>query len=292
MATIIPSESINNKINRFYNNRSSIAHTNKYIVGFYGPKVTAAVNTISNIIGADIAKKLLRIGSASSPIDKETNIECNFVELQWECSDITIPTGDLIVDKSSHFFDFEKAIKHSYILGIQDIGELKMKIVDTKEMIWYQFFNAIKNSFFDTNYFRPVGSSFNKLACYIQVLQGTGNTSTGNEIGTDGTFNGQLFEFNSIVPVKFDAITLKHNADEPFSFNITFNAPNVFQGTYNKNFAGLRTMTTYATQGNTSTTDIKNFYLTKLEGSHNENYATNYTRIVTEGEKVKLGKYI
>ena len=261
------------RINSFYSTGSSIALTNKYIVGFFGHKVTAAVNILISKNTTINVKELLR----AEPFISEDYSGWR-VELAWECSRVSIPKGDVTVEKSTHYFDAEKAVKHPFITGVQDTAELTFNITDTKEMIWYQFFNALKNSFFDPFRFRPVGSSFNKLACYVGVIQGTGNKSgSSSDDDTTGQMISQLFEFNSIVPSKFNQIKLSHDSVEPLKLDITFVVPNVFQSTYNVSFAGMRNITGYAVD-NVVTTDIKTYYKDNLETDSTAMYASAYSR--------------
>ena len=241
------------RINTFYSQGSSIALLNKYIVGFYGENVTSAVQILKNkiknnesIAASTDADKYIKDLLRTSPT---LNNKYTGVELLWECSSVSIPKGDVTVEKSTHYFDTVKAVKHPFVTGVQDTAELTITITDTKEMIWYQFFNALKNSFFNPEYFRPVGSSFNKLACYVGIIQGTGNNSkVTTDQDTEGQLLSQLFEFNSIVPSKFGEIKPSHDSAEPLKFSITFVVPNVFQGTYNTVFKGMRNVSgsTYA----------------------------------------------
>ena len=246
------------RINNFYSQGSSVALINKYIIGFYGANVASAVAILKHKIDNNET-----IALTSDAVDgllrTSTDNGLTGVELQWECSSVSIPKGDVTVEKATHYFDTLKAVKHPYVTGVQETAELTLTITDTKEMIWYQFFNALKNSFFNPDYFRPVGSSFNKVACYVGIIQGTGNLAeSSNDQDVKGQIVSQLFEFNSIVPSKFGEIKPSHDSADPLKFSITFVVPNVFQGTYNTVFKGMRNVTgtgsTYAVGTNNKLT--------------------------------------
>ena len=236
------------RVQAFYDN-GSVFTKNKYIVGFYGPYVNSAIEymklmavkdrTNNNKTFKDTAIYKTSLDNWLSTFWDSTN---RVLEMRWNCKSITLPTVKLDVEKSPHAFDAIKALQYPVVKGATH-GNITIDVVDERNMMWYQFFNTLKNRFFTPQVLKP-RSSFQKLSMFAIALQdGVMDQKSKDEHGLTrnniDAYPAQVFEYNSIVPISSGDIKLEQQAGSILEFSIEFMAPDTFQGTFNRDFKGL-----------------------------------------------------
>jgi len=268
-------EDISTRIEQFYNN-GSILVDNKYIVGLYGENVKNAISKME--------KESKRIPASNTPTINQKQIfrgrndgikiplntyermftrwkdtfvtkkkERDEVELRWAVNNVRIPMVTPIII-NDFAMDTIKSLWYPIITGAKANGTITLTIVEERGMGMYQFFNALMNQFFVPQVLKPK-SSFQKVSMYIIILNGeyiTTKTSDKKSKTNIIDIPLQVFEFNSIVPKTISKLTFKQDEKaDKVTFNISFDAPNIFQGTYKSTtMKGLMDNTTDTTHFN------------------------------------------
>ena len=276
-------EDISTRIESFYNN-GSILTDNKYIVGLYGENVLNALSELSDKASDRTAFKGRNDGIKIPENTytkmfnrwRETFVSTGFdeVELRWAVNNVKIPIVKPTTD-SSFSMDTVKSLWYPIVTGAQKTDTVTLSIVEERGMGFYQFFNALMNQFFTPQVLKPK-SSFQKISMYIIILNGeyissqkdanikdyVDQLAQGRVIGISKEVKKniidiplQIFEFNSIVPKDISPLVFKQD-DKPskVSFTVTFEAPNLFQGSYKTTtLKGLMDRTTDRTNFNEAT---------------------------------------
>ena len=266
------------RIGNFFDH-GSIHVPNKFVVGFWGSAVTGAIQYLSDYAGndpflgvnkrvkglnlyTDILNRWLAIhcpdlqrsseASGTTGLDRSTIKNISSVELLWACESVTFPGSVTPKIDSEMRMDTYKTIAYPVITGHSGPGEIQLTITEDRTMMFYQFFNAMMNQFFDPMILKP-RSSFHKLGMYVIVIDGY---DTPNKYGYKRDYitkddNGQdyfvvedvplqLFEFNSIVLSDIGTLKYGNSSDaKAATFNVTLKAPNLFQDAF-KTTANLR----------------------------------------------------
>lgn len=208
------------------------------------------------------------------------------VELRWAVKNVKIPTVKPVIN-TDFSLDHTKNLWYPVVTGLQKTDKVTLTIVEERGMGMYQFFNALMNEFYFTRVLKPK-SSFHKLAMYVIILNGEYIKS---EAGLDlANFNVanprsklglteekthiidiplQVFEFNSIVPTDIGSLTFKADSPSLVTFDVTFEAPNIFQGSYKSTtMKGLMDGTTDSSLFNSAATDKNEILDTVGEYKH------------------------
>lgn len=250
------------RITEFYGN-SSIYRPNKFLVGFYGEYVDQAVNklgldsrternpnnqfngNIKQEKGTDINNQALNLWKSRHYSQSDSQ-----VELKWACSDVNIPSVQTRVE-SQLMIDSIKSIEYPLVMGHTGIQQVTIEITENRNLMFYQFFNALMNRFFTPQILKP-RSSIHKLGMYIAVLQedfvipqGIQENDVQRTKDLDAVVS-QVFEFNSIVIKGIPELNFNNNIKGPLKYSIKFDVPNAFQGSFKTSktsFKGLRNNT-------------------------------------------------
>jgi len=249
------------RIDDFYGN-SSVFRTNRFLVGFYGEYVRQAIKKLesdakterynSNVFSGN--QKLafgehIYLNALDRWKELHYNAEEEQVELKWTCESVTIPNTQVSIGNTKLLLDSVKSIKYPFITsGTDSIEKISINIIDTRDLMMYQFFNALLNRFFTPQILKP-RSSFHKLGMYVAVLQEDFVKSGGIKENTefrDADLDAvvkQIFEFNSIVIDGIPQLTFDQKGESILKYKINFSAPNTFQGSFKTSFKGLRNNT-------------------------------------------------
>jgi hypothetical protein len=195
------------------------------------------------------------------------------IELLWTCKSVTIPQPKAKITQEVSI-DSMKGISYPLIQGVDPSISVKLQLIEDRKMMIYQFFNALQNQFFNTEFLRAK-SSFQKLGIGIKTYH-TGDYET--DVGalvdrynqpvedednratvSNGTNNkpsdvghdlvqSQRFEFNSIVIESLDDIKLTNDVGSMLEYGISFRCPNPFQKEFSEQMLqGIRNNTSYST---------------------------------------------
>lgn len=255
-------KSMQERVDLFLTN-ATIFKPNKYFVGFYGPYLDEAIAKLTeevNEMGRDTPKIQKNTAVHKKALDRWLKLyydsEEKVLDLKWACSNVTVPHVEPGT-KSDTTIDAIKTINYPLIQTYGKTKIVKLNIVEDRNMMMYQFFNALVNRFFSPQILKPK-SSFQKLGMYIAVVQ----EDWVNSQGVNGTYNivnedratirdailedvtVQIFEFNSVVPKGISDFTFSSETPtKKMEFSIGFEVPNTFQDSFKTTFKGLRNNT-------------------------------------------------
>lgn len=266
------------RVASFFNN-ASIHVPNKFVVGFWGDYVTSAIQYLSDYSVTDprlnVPKRVDQINLYSDILYRWLSIHCpeyqqsnqstsinprntikpiTAVELLWACESITFPGSVSPKFNTEMTLDTYKTIPYPVITGHNGPGEVRLTITEDRTLMFYQFFNAMMNQFFDPLTMKP-RNSFQKLGMYVIVIDGY---DTPNKYGYKRDYvtkddNGndyfvvqdvplQVFEFNAVVLSDIGTLKYGNSSDaKSATFDVTLKAPNLFQDAFKTtgNFRGL-----------------------------------------------------
>lgn len=272
------------RISQVYNN-GSIHVPNKYIVGLWGEAIRGAVQYMSDYASIDPLKtdstKITNdVRIYSGILSRWINIHCpnisvspasfsngygrdiinkiDTVELLWACEKISFPSTITPTFDDKMMLDTYKNVKYPIVTGHSGPGSITLTITEDRTLMFYQFFNAIMNQFFDPLILKA-RSSIHKMGIYIMSLDGFDfpgikeNTidERGLIRGEDDNINGvgytisdvplQVFEFNSVVLESVGNLSYEYGADKKATFEVKIKAPNLFQDAFKTmgNFRGM-----------------------------------------------------
>lgn len=278
------------RVSRMYS-KASIHTANKFIVGFWGDAVNSAIQYLSdyavfdplisssakiydnNRIYSGILTEWLNIhcpgislskSSFSNGYARDVIKSVDAIELLWACEKISFP--GTVTPKTSDVISMDtyKNIKYPIITGHSGPGSISLTITEDRMLMFYQFFNALMNQFFNPLILKA-RSSIHKLGMYIIVLDGfsfanteenlyfteTGMVRDQTEEAPAGWHIGeaplQVFEYNSVIlenvgELSYDSTNITSKA----SYSIKIKAPNLFQDAFKtmQNFRGLKNNST------------------------------------------------
>jgi len=244
-------------IDEFYGN-ASIYRPNKFLVGFYGEYVRQAIEKLESDAKFERLASNQYTGNIKTSLGdtvyltaldrwkvKHYHKKEEQVELKWTCTDVDIPNVQASVD-NSYMIDSIKSIRYPLVKSAaDDVQQVKIGIMEDRNLMMYQFFNALMNRFYSPQILKP-RSSFHKLGMYVAVLQedfviprGTKENGVQRDKDLDAVVS-HIFEFNSIVMAGIPTLSFNNRIDQPLTYNLSFYAPNTFQGSFKTSFKGLR----------------------------------------------------
>ena len=173
----------NGLLENFYN-QSTVYVPNKYSVILYGPAVRNTMSVLRKSSEAGRTNVLRGLGDGGSghrevdetsfkrwesyhyekgksihysgyPGAQEQLMSNGAVHMKWACSNITVPTLDTQESDDKIVMDTFKNIKFHIIGDVDSNAQLKMTVTEEKGMMWYQFFNALGNQFFNAKALIP-----------------------------------------------------------------------------------------------------------------------------------------
>lgn len=274
------------RLDRLYSN-GSIHVPNKYIVGLWGEAVGKAIQYLSDYAVIDpLIPSTFKVHNDvriySGILTNWLNRHCpgisiapsafsngygrdivksiDAVELLWACEKISFPGSVTPVFDDKMTLDTYKNVKYPVITGHSGPGSINLTIVEDRTLMFYQFFNAIMNQFFDPLILKP-RSSIHKMGLYMISLDGLSyptdslldenNNLRGLEnTGRTGYYIDevplQVFEFNSVVLESIGEINYEYGAEKKATYSIKIKAPNMFQDAFKtmSNFRGMANNTT------------------------------------------------
>lgn len=253
------------RITDFYGH-SSIYRPNKFLVGFYGEYVDQAIKKLESDsktmrnpdnryngrikeftehnkkdLGTDVYNQALELWKTRHYFESDSQ-----VELKWTCSNVQLPSVQPTVE-SQLLVDSIKSIQYPLVMGHGGLQQVSIEIIEDRNLMMYQFFNALMNRFFTPQILKP-RSSLRKLGMYVAVLQedlvypvgvkeGRSRTESDKDINA---VVSHIFEYNSIVIKGIPELQFNNNIKEPLKYTIKFDVPNAFQGSFKTSFKGLR----------------------------------------------------
>lgn len=274
------------RIERVYN-EGSIHVPNKYIVGLWGEAVVKAIQYMSDYAVIDpliansykvsnderiysgILIKWLRThcpgititpASFNNEYGRDIIQSLHSIELLWACEKITFPGSVIPTFNDKIMLDTYKNVKYPIITGHSGPGSITLQIIEDRTLMFYQFFNAIMNQFFDPLILKA-RSSIHKMGLYMISLDGFDHATTDlfderdylrglDDNGQTGWSIAdvplQVFEFNSIVPESIGDIDYGYGEEKKATYTVKFKAPNMFQDAFKTmgNFRGMANNTT------------------------------------------------
>lgn len=274
------------RINDFYA-YSSIYRPNKFLVGFYGEYVYQAIKKMESDsktmrsannryngkvkeftenykqdLGTDIYNQALTRWKENHYFESDMQ-----VELKWTCSNVTLP-GIHSKIESKMMVDSIKSIEYPLVTGYGGVQQVSLEIIEDRNLMMYQFFNALMNRFFTPQILKP-RSSMHKLGMYVAVLQedlvipqGVQENGTSRHRDINAVVS-HIFEYNSIVIKGIPNLKFSNDSKNILKYEIQFDVPNAFQGSFKTSLKGLR--------DNTSDTAFDANYMQKDGLDYNRN---------------------
>lgn len=243
---------VSSNVDTFYS-ESTIYVPNKYSVILYGEAVLNAISVLNNSSRSN-RSSLGDSNSVHSEIDRESflrwygyhfnpttsygNGTRGALYLKWACSDVTVPAIDIMEAQSQIIMDTFKNIKFDIVTNYDSTSKLSIRVTEEKGMMWYQFFNALNNQFFNAKSL-TARDSLHKLSALVVPLDTNEGASqvTTSRIGYEKL---QHFEYNSIIYNGMgDSLKFSHDNESPVVYNVSFTCPNPFQSSYKKSNKGM-----------------------------------------------------
>ena len=256
-------QSMTERINEYYGS-ASIFKNNMFFVGLWGEYVQSAIGvmeastTQDPFLGSPRSDQTLNVDIYGEALKRwkgthweENNLE---VELKWTCKQIKIPTVESETKKDEFSIDTIKPINYSLTQHYGGVGVVTLTIVEDRNKMLWHFFNTLHNQFYDAQFLTPK-SSFHKLGMYCAVIQGDAlepkkiaaseklegikyeNGTTREKVITD--VPAMVYEFNSAVVTNVGGIEYSQESPGMFTFTVSIEVPNTFQGTFKTQFRGL-----------------------------------------------------
>lgn len=261
------------RINEYYGN-ATIFKNNMFFVGLWGQYVQEAISTMKSSAKKDPANGRDRRGYTKGvyvyqdALDRWLNVynrkdTPDEVELKWTCKNIKIPTVESnFAEGNQYSIDAIKPLSYPLISDYGGSKTVTLTIVDDRNMMMWHFFNTLHNMFYSAQILKP-RSSFHKVGMYCAVIQGDNlptdkvsptERSKGATLETGGTRKqiisdvpAMVYEFNSAVITNVGGIEFKQDSPGMFTFTVSIQVPNTFQGTFKTFFRGLRNNTSDST---------------------------------------------
>ena len=237
---------------------------NRYEVFLYGPYVEEALRVMDRNSFADkyqmtdvkvfpntldyYKKNQFDDWFAHSWDDKEKTL-C----MRWNAKSIEIPGAKA---KTEWFMmDSTKSMEYPVITANDRPTALNLTVLDDSYMMWFQFFNALYNVQFSPLVLKP-RSTLQKFNLYVNmyyeaITMGRSHdtrTFANSRADSDPCITdvdvGQMFEFNSCVLKNAPQAKLSYDDDKQYTFQVSMEYPNSFQGSFKKKFRYLRDNTT------------------------------------------------
>ena len=230
---------------------------NKYHVGFWGDYVAEALrimdrNSFSDKYSLTNTKTFKNTTDAwlkaafNQWADLFYDRDTHVLNMYWAATSVkigeaqsnTVPVAGL---------DTTKGMKYPLIQGDKGPQTITLTIVDDPYMMWYQFFNALYNAQFSPLVLKA-RSTWHKINIAVDLysdattIMRSSNGQLATEAGpyiTDISLN-QMYEFNSAVLTKAPDMKMGFSDDKPFTFTVSFQYPNAFQGTFKQQLRYLR----------------------------------------------------
>lgn len=234
---------------------------NKYHVGFYGPYVDQALMVMDQNSYADKYnltrhkpfydtkdnfRKTLFDQWMRMCYDRSSGV----LNMYWAAKQITIPSPT--AETQPVMMDSTKQIRYPVVKGVKCDNTLNIEVTDDPYMMWYNFFNALFNVQYSPLLLKPK-STLQKINIMVNLYSEgltVGNSMESIDVRANGKacqtdlVVGQMFEFNSCITTVAPNLTASYDSANPYTFNITFQYPNAYQGTFKDQMRYLRDETT------------------------------------------------
>lgn len=240
---------------------------NKYHVGFWGDYVYEALRIMDRNSFADKYNlsntKMFKNTTdawlkaafnqwADLCYDRDTRV----LNMYWAASSVKIGEAKSNTVQVAGI-DTTKGMKYPLIQGDKGPQTLTITVVDDPYMMWYQFFNALYNAQFSPLVLKA-RSTWHKIDIGVDLYSESTNimsSSSGQFATEEGPYItdislNQMYEFNSSVLINAPTMKMGYNEDKPFTFQVQFQYPNAFQGTFKQQLRYLRDNTCDGTDVN------------------------------------------
>lgn len=255
---------IGRKLSDFY--QTARGHLpNRYEVYLYGPYVEEALHVMDRNSFADkYHMSEVKVFPNTTDTYKKAQFDDWFIQcwnpsdktlcMKWNAKSIDIPGAKA---KTQWFMiDSIKSMSYPLITENEQPGALQLTVLDDSYMMWFQFFNALYNVQFSPLVLKP-RSTLQKINLYVNMYYEALTMARSHDERTflknkDGKQDpvitdidvGQMFEFNSCVLKNAPQAKLSYDDDKQYTFQISMEYPNSFQGSFKKKFRYLRDNTT------------------------------------------------
>lgn len=236
------------ELNNFYN-ESTIHIANKFDVVLRGPYVECAIEYLRARSNA-VSSEETAINKAKFNRWESNHVEeiAGFkgIKFKWACKDISIPTARIRTQSDANenglILDTQRNMKYVYSKGYEKHLPLNMTIVEDTSMMWYQFFNALTNTYFSSKV-HTARDSIHKMGLdvfpYLNRPKITEYVTPGYN-DRRAHDDGPLFEFNSITYSGMGGdIQFSQSASEGQTYSVSFVVPNPFQGVFKEDRKGM-----------------------------------------------------
>lgn len=237
---------------------------NRYEVFLYGPYVEEALRVMDRNSFAD-KYKMSEVKMFPNTLDyyKKNQFDDWFAHswdskentlcMRWNAKSIEIPGAQ--ANTQWFMMDSTKSMEYPVITANKRPSELKLTVLDDSYMMWFQFFNALYNVQFSPLVLKP-RSTLQKINLYVNmyyeaITMGRSHdkrTFTNSNDDVDPCITdvdvGQMFEFNSCVLKNAPQAKLSYDDEKHYTFQVSMEYPNSFQGSFKKKFRYLRDNTT------------------------------------------------
>lgn len=258
---------------------------NKYHAGLWGPYVSEALRVMDRNAFADkyaisAVKTFKNTTDAhwkaafNNWADLFYSKETHVLNMYWAATSIQI--GSATANKNTYGgLDTTKGMKYPLISGDGGPQTLNMTVVDDPYMMWWQFFNALYNVQFSPLVLKA-RSTWHKINIAVDVYSESTNigwSSTGSPATADRPYVtdisvNQMFEFNSCILQKAPEMKVGYTESNNYTFSLSFQFPNAFQGTFKDRLRYLRDNTKDCSDLNALTKNQRSFRKNFFEDSY------------------------
>lgn len=234
---------------------------NKFHIGFSGEYVEKALTIMQINCAGDKYTHAPKLFNGSSYLRKKF---CDFIDdhwdnekrilnMLWNCKSVTLPKPTLETENINSM-DSMKDLTFGMPKKVRP-GQLRLSVVESQYLMWFNFFNAMFNSQISPLLLRP-RSGFHKIDISVELLNG----ATANDWAVDknkdallmtapwldyspGTRTNldviQMSEYNSVVLLSAPTIDPNNSSMDLATFDVEFYVPNTINGAFKKSERGL-----------------------------------------------------
>ena len=251
---------------------------NKYHVGFWGEYVSEALRIMDRNSFAD-KYSLTNVKTFKNTTDCYLKTAFNqwadlfydrdtkVLNMYWAAKSVKVGEAKAKIEPKTSI-DTTKGMRYPLVRGDDGPKSLSITVVDDPYMMWYQFFNALFNAQFSPLVLKA-RSTFHKINIAIDLYSeaGTLTRSSNGQYATEQSPYitdiglAQMFEFNSAVLESAPSIKMSYEDGNAYTFDLKFQYPNAFQGSFKQQLRYLRDNTCDGTD--VTAVDAKNKMIRK-----------------------------
>jgi hypothetical protein len=175
-------------------------------------------NFMQNHLNRDRKFVVLDDGASATPTTTNTSIQ-----LKWSATSVSIDNLNGFTSETSEGISFMDLYKNRIYPIASEISSatISLDILENRDYMWYQFLNALGNTFFDTSTMTP-RNSLHHLSILVDEYNVTRYTKDSLDYHLSATY-----EFNSVIPdIVHPTLTFNQLANTPVVYSFSASCPN------------------------------------------------------------------